>query len=73
MFKPTVNKYYLDGLKSKLKGTLPEKSVSNPCNGKANVNFTVNVQSSVVLGTKNLLCLDKSFGSDSRSVKDENA
>ena len=65
--------YYLDGLNVKLKGTLPSKFVSNPSNGKFNLKSTLNVQSLFASGTKNLLCLDKSFGSDSKFASDENA
>ena len=60
-------------MKSKLNGTLPEKLVSRPSSGNAKVNFTVKVQSSVILGTKNLLCLDNSFEFASSSDRDENA
>ena len=37
------------------------------------MNFTVNVQSLVTFGIKNLLCLDNNFESDSNSASDENA
>ena len=37
------------------------------------MNFTVNVQSLVTLGIKNLLCLDNNFESDSNSARDEYA
>ena len=37
------------------------------------MNFTVNVQSLVTFGIKNLLCLDNNFESDSNSARDENA
>ena len=60
-------------MKSKAKGTLPEKLVSKPSRGKAKVNFTVKVQSLVTLGIKNLLCLDNNFESDSNSARDEYA
>ena len=60
-------------MKSKEKGTLPVKLVSKPSRGKTKVNFTVNVQSLVTLGIKNLLCLDNNFESDSNSARDEYA
>ena len=63
----------MDGLKSKEKVTLPVKLVSKPSRGKTKVNFTVNVQSLVTFGIKNLLCLDNNFESDSNSARDEYA
>ena len=37
------------------------------------MNFTVNVQSLVTFGIKNLLCRDNNFESDSNSASDEYA
>ena len=37
------------------------------------MNFTVNVQSLVTFGIKNLLCRDNNFESDSNSASDVNA
>ena len=47
--------------------------MSKPSRGKTKVNFTVNVQSLVTLGIKNLLCLDNNVESDSNSARDEYA
>ena len=47
--------------------------MSKPSRGKTKVNFTVNVQSLVTFGIKNLLCLDNNLESDSNSASDENA
>ena len=61
---------YLFKLNENGKGTFPSKDVSNPSKGKANENFTVNVQSLVTLGIKNRLCRDNNRESVSKSIKD---